>query len=219
MDEETQINSNNIYELTNNAIDNDIDDPDDSDTNENWTPLKEDDLEMNFLDKQVHYMHYDKMIYFDDMKQINYDSYKLLQEFKNNFPNMELILNNKPVLNHSTILDYINSDYDMYLKKIHFILDRSTLIKIINIIKSELHDDDIRVILDKTPPKIDIRLYHLSKQIKLDVSLKLFKIESLTSSISFEQKINITFIIDLINSEPILIISKQDTTSSQTTTK
>ena len=219
MDEETQINSNNIYELTNNAIDNDIDDPDDSDTNENWTPLKEDDLEMNFLDKQVHYMHYDKMIYFDDMKQINYDSYKLLQEFKNNFPNMELILNNKPVLNHSTILDYINSDYDMYLKKILFILDRSTLIKIINIIKSELHDDDIRVILDKTPPKIDIRLYHLSKQIKLDVSLKLFKIESLTSSISFEQKINITFIIDLINSEPILIISKQDTTSSQTTTK
>lgn len=140
----------------------------------------------------------DKCLFFNKMKNLYPDKLTLLKSFKNYFSYFDVKLNNKTQKNQIQLLQLLNNKYNKYLEIILLSCNEYIIENIKNELNNEItlsHFENFKL---KNKPEININLYFLSKQINIKA---IFIIKNKMET----REINVNFLFDLLNSEPILI--------------
>ena len=158
-----------------------------------------------FFKKKKHFIQLDKNKFFEDIKTLHKSSLSLLEQFKIDFSTLSINLNGKNISSYSDILTFILDNYEHHLERILLLCNKSIFTKSMELIKERV-SNDLHIIADNTDKTtIGITLHHLAKQIYLKNLFKLIKINS-TSSVCYEKEVYVEIVVDISNSEPVLII-------------
>lgn len=160
-----------------------------------------------FIDIKKHYFQINKNEFFNSVKQIYKNSLTILEQFKSDFDNIIINLNGNRIKKHSDLLEYILRDYNYYLERILLLSSNTIFVETAKIIKNNI-STDLHILKDTNKETlVEIRLNHLIKQIVITNSFKLVHLDS-SSDIILKKSIDLQLIIDISNTEPILVILK-----------
>ena len=154
------------------------------------------------------YFSINKEIFYDNIEKLYSSKLIILENYKKDFYTNTIILNRKNIDYPSELLKYMNDNYSNYLEKILLICSNSLFIYINRFIKEQEQFKNIHILSNnKVKPKINIQLDYLVKQVCIENSYELVELDKF-SSIKLKRIIDINIIIDISNSEPILLIIK-----------
>ena len=159
----------------------------------------------NKIDLGKYFYDIDKLIFFNNLKNINVTSNAVLDKFKQDFILFDYTLNQKKISNNSMILEYILDSYEKYLEEIllfcSFFSIKESIKQIKNILWSKYH------IIEETKikPNIHIHLNILIKQVILSYKIDIVEFKKNTS-IVIHKKVLVNIIFNLTNYKYLRII-------------
>jgi len=149
----------------------------------------------------------DKEVLFNMISKMHSSELEILEQFKQDFNDMHILLNNKEITYYIHLLNYIINNEESYLKNILLLSNKGVVSAILHIIKDKICLTPDVHILQKNSAKtsVNISLNRLIKQVYIIIYFKLVKINR-DSDIIFKKTIKAEIILDLGNYEPVLIM-------------
>jgi|TARA_B110001450_G_scaffold112949_1_gene106705 hypothetical protein len=159
----------------------------------------------NKIEKGKYFYDIEKMIFFNNLKNINVSSANVLEQFKTNFESITYTLNQKKINSSNEILEFLLEKYKNYLEEIllfcsNFSINES-LKQIKNIIWSKYHIIENK----KNIPTIDIQLNILIKQVILSYYVNIVEFTKNTSTV-INKKVKVYVIFNITNYKYLRII-------------
>lgn len=159
----------------------------------------------NKIEKGKYFYDIEKMIFFNNLKNINVSSANVLEQFKTNFESITYTLNQKKINSSNEILEFLLEKYKNYLEEIllfcsNFSINES-LKQIKNIIWSKYHIIENK----KNIPTIDIQLNILIKQVILSYYVNIVEFTKNTSTV-INKKVKVYIIFNITNYKYLRII-------------
>lgn len=150
-----------------------------------------------------------KIDFFSKLKKLYKNSLSILEKFKEDYKDLDVILNKKNISNSYEFLENINNNFNIYLEKILLICSKSIFTIIVNQIRNKI-DNNLHIIphniLDNSI-KINIMLTHFIKQIYISNKFNIIKIDD-DANIIYKKPVLIEFVIDISNSEDVIVSIK-----------
>ena len=159
----------------------------------------------NKIEKGKYFYDIEKMIFFNNLKNINVSSANVLEQFKKNFKDIDYTLNQKNIQYSGEILEFLLKKYKKYLEEIllfcSFFSINESLKQIKNILWSTYH-----IIENKQQnPTIDIQLNILIKQVILSYVVNIVEFTKNTSVV-INKKVNVSIIFNVANYKYLRIV-------------
>jgi|TARA_B110001450_G_scaffold75574_1_gene71992 hypothetical protein len=159
----------------------------------------------NKIEKGKYFYDIEKMIFFNNLKNINMSSANVLEQFKKNFKDIDYTLNQKNIQYSGEILEFLLKKYKKYLEEIllfcSFFSINESLKQIKNILWSTYH-----IIENKQQnPTIDIQLNILIKQVILSYVVNIVEFTKNTSVV-INKKVNVSIIFNVANYKYLRIV-------------
>ena len=159
----------------------------------------------NKIEQGKYFYDIEKMIFFNNLKNINVSSANVLEQFKTNFESITYTLNQKKINSSNEILEFLLEKYKNYLEEIllfcsNFSINES-LKQIKNIIWSKYHIIENK----KNIPTIDIQLNILIKQVILSYYVNIVEFTKNTSTV-INKKVKVYIIFNITNYKYLRII-------------
>lgn len=159
----------------------------------------------NKIEKGKYFYDIEKMIFFNNLKNINMSSANVLEQFKKNFKDIDYTLNQKNIQYSGEILEFLLKKYKKYLEEIllfcSFFSINESLKQIKNILWSKYH-----IIENKQQnPTIDIQLNILIKQVILSYVVNIVEFTKNTSVV-INKKVNVSIIFNVANYKYLRIV-------------
>lgn len=150
-----------------------------------------------------------KIDFFSKLKKLYKNSLSILEKFKEDYKDLDVTLNKKNISNSYEFLENINNNFNIYLEKILLICSKSIFTIIVNQIRNKI-DNNLHIIphniLDNFI-KINITLTHFIKQIYISNKFNIIKIDD-NANIIYKKPVLIEFVIDISNSEDVIVSIK-----------
>tara|TARA_B110000908_G_scaffold159628_1_gene202005 strand:+ start:123 stop:629 length:507 start_codon:yes stop_codon:yes gene_type:complete len=159
----------------------------------------------NKIEKGKYFYDIEKMIFFNNLKNINVSSANVLEQFKNNFEDIDYTLNQKKIKYSGEILEFLLEKYKKYLEEILLFCSvfsiNESLKQIKNMIWSKYH-----IIQNKeNEPTIDIHLNILIKQVILSYVVNIIEFTKNTSVV-INKKVKVSIVFNVANYKYIRVI-------------
>ena len=159
----------------------------------------------NKIEKGKYFYDIEKMIFFNNLKNINVSSANVLEQFKKNFEDIEYTLNQKKIQYSGEILEFLLEKYKKYLEEILLFCSvfsiNESLKQIKNMIWSKYH-----IIQNKeNEPTIDIHLNILIKQVILSYVVNIIEFTKNTSVV-INKKVKVSIVFNVANYKYIRVI-------------
>jgi hypothetical protein len=159
----------------------------------------------NKIEKGKYFYDIEKMIFFNNLKNINVSSANVLEQFKNNFEDIDYTLNQKKIKYSGEILEFLLEKYKKYLEEILLFCSvfsiNESLKQIKNMIWSTYH-----IIQNKeNEPTIDIHLNILIKQVILSYVVNIIEFTKNTSVV-INKKVKVSIVFNVANYKYIRVI-------------
>ena len=159
----------------------------------------------NKIEKGKYFYDIEKMIFFNNLKNLNSTSANVLEQFKKDFNNIQYTLNQKKISKSTNIIEFLLQKYKKYLEEIlifcSFFSIKESLKQIKNIIWSKYHileNKDIQ-------PTIDIQLNIFIKQVILTYYINIITFTKNTSTV-ITKKVKVYVIFNITNYKYLRII-------------
>ena len=159
----------------------------------------------NKIEKGKYFYDIEKMIVFNNLKNINVSSANVLEQFKKNFEDIDYTLNQKKIQYSGEILEFLLEKYKKYLEEILLFCSvfsiNESLKQIKNMIWSTYH-----IIQNKeNEPTIDIHLNILIKQVILSYVVNIIEFTKNTSVV-INKKVKVSIVFNVANYKYIRVI-------------
>ena len=159
----------------------------------------------NKIEQGKYFYDIEKMIFFNNLKNINVSSANVLEQFKNNFEDIDYTLNQKKIKYSGEILEFLLEKYKKYLEEILLFCSvfsiNESLKQIKNMIWSKYH-----IIQNKeNEPTIDIHLNILIKQVILSYVVNIIEFTKNTSVV-INKKVKVSIVFNVANYKYIRVI-------------
>ena len=101
----------------------------------------------NKIEKGKYFYDIEKMIFFNNLKNINVSSANVLEQFKTNFESITYTLNQKKINSSNEILEFLLEKYQKYLEEILLFCSSYSINESIKQIKNILLLPEITIVL------------------------------------------------------------------------
>ena len=159
----------------------------------------------NKIEKGKYFYDIEKMIFFNNLKNINVSSGNVLEQFKTDFDTVQYTLNQKKITHSNILLEFLLEKYKKYLEEILLFCSsysiKESLKQIRNIVWSKYHIIEN----NEKQPSIDIQLNILIKQIILTYYINVVEFTKNTSTV-INKKVKVYIIFNLTNYKYLRII-------------
>ena len=159
----------------------------------------------NKIEKGKYFYDIEKMIFFNNLKNINVSSGNVLEQFKTDFDTVQYTLNQKKITHSNILLEFLLEKYKKYLEEILLFCSsysiKESLKQIRNIVWSKYHIIEN----NEKQPKIDIKLNILIKQIILSYFINVIEFTKNTSVV-INKKVQVYIIFNLTNYKYLRVV-------------
>ena len=159
----------------------------------------------NKIEQGKYFYDIEKMIYFNNLKNINVSSVHVLEQFKTDFDSAQYTLNQKKITHSNILLEFLLEKYKKYLEEILLFCSsysiKESLKQIRNIVWSKYHIIEN----NEKQPSIDIQLNILIKQIILTYYINVVEFTKNTSTV-INKRVKVYIIFNLTNYKYLRII-------------
>ena len=159
----------------------------------------------NKIEKGKYFYDIEKMIFFNNLKNINVSSVHVLEQFKTDFDSAQYTLNQKKITHSNILLEFLLEKYKKYLEEILLFCSsysiKESLKQIRNIVWSKYHIIEN----NEKQPSIDIQLNILIKQIILTYYINVVEFTKNTSTV-INKRVKVYIIFNLTNYKYLRII-------------
>ena len=159
----------------------------------------------NKIDLGKYFYDIDKLIFFNNLKNINVSSVHVLEQFKTDFDSAQYTLNQKKITHSNILLEFLLEKYKKYLEEILLFCSsysiKESLKQIRNIVWSKYHIIEN----NEKQPSIDIQLNILIKQIILTYYINVVEFTKNTSTV-INKRVKVYIIFNLTNYKYLRII-------------
>jgi hypothetical protein len=159
----------------------------------------------NKIEQGKYFYDIEKMIFFNNLKNINVSSVHVLEQFKTDFDSAQYTLNQKKITHSNMLLEFLLEKYKKYLEEILLFCSsysiKESLKQIRNIVWSKYHIIEN----NEKQPSIDIQLNILIKQIILTYYINVVEFTKNTSTV-INKRVKVYIIFNLTNYKYLRII-------------
>tara|TARA_B110000208_G_scaffold186979_1_gene244355 strand:- start:3347 stop:3853 length:507 start_codon:yes stop_codon:yes gene_type:complete len=159
----------------------------------------------NKIEQGKYFYDIEKMIFFNNLKNINVSSVHVLEQFKTDFDSAQYTLNQKKITHSNILLEFLLEKYKKYLEEILLFCSsysiKESLKQIRNIVWSKYHIIEN----NEKQPSIDIQLNILIKQIILTYYINVVEFTKNTSTV-INKRVKVYIIFNLTNYKYLRII-------------
>ena len=152
----------------------------------------------NKIEQGKYFYDIEKMIFFNNLKNINVSSANVLEQFKTNFESITYTLNQKKINSSNEILEFLLEKYQKYLEEILLFCSSYSINESIKQIKNILWSKYHIIENKEHLPRIDIQLNILIKQIILTYYINVIAFTKNTSTV-INKKVRVYIIFNLTN--------------------
>ena len=161
----------------------------------------------NKIDNGKYVYDIEKIVFFNNLKNINQTSNRVLNQFKNNFSNFTYTINHKKISHSNELLEFLLHKYNDYLEEILLLSSSYAIDELIktlsHILWSDYHIIEYKIV--NKPPSIDIQLHILMKQIILTFYINIIEFNKKTSLV-LHKKVKVTLVCNITNFKYLRII-------------
>lgn len=147
----------------------------------------------------------EKIVFFNNLKNINKSSNNVLEQFKQDFRMFTYTINQKKVKHSNEILEFVLQNYNNYLEEILLLSSHYAISEIIktlgNILWSEYHIIEHR----DYPYTIHIQLNVLMKQVILSFTVNIFELNK-NSTVLINKIVRVCLIFNITNFKYLRIV-------------
>ena len=161
----------------------------------------------NKIETGKYFYDIEKIIFFNNLKNINIHSKNIVDQFKKNFNDFNIYINKKKIHHSNELLEFLLNTYEQYLEEILLLSSQYAIHEIIktlsHILWSEYHIIEEKIINKK--PSIHIQLHLFMKQVILTFNISVIECNKKTS-IMIRKKINVQVIFNITNFKYLRVV-------------
>ena len=161
----------------------------------------------NKIENGKYFYDIEKLIFFNNLKNINVNSNNVLEQFKHNFKDFSFTINEKKISHSNQILEFLLKNYNDYLEEILLLSSNYAINELIKTL-SHILCSDYHIIEDKIvnkKPSIDIQLHLLIKQIILTFYITIIQFNKKTSLV-INKKVKVMLVFNITNFKYLRVI-------------
>ena len=161
----------------------------------------------NKIENGKYFYDIEKIVFFNNLKNINKNSNNVLEQFKLNFDNFSHTINHKQMSHSNEILEFLLKNYNNYLEEILLLSSNYAIHEIIKTL-SHILCSDYHIIEDKIlnkQPHVDIQLHLLMKQVTLTFYINIIQFNKKTSLV-IHKKVKVMLVFNITNFKYLRII-------------
>lgn len=161
----------------------------------------------NKIENGKYFYDIEKLIFFNNLKNININSNNVLEQFKHNFKDFSFTINKKKISHSNQILEFLLKNYNDYLEEILLLSSNYAINELIKTL-SHILCSDYHIIEDKIvnkKPSIDIQLHLLIKQIILTFYITIIQFNKKTSLV-INKKVKVMLVFNITNFKYLRVI-------------